>query len=96
MTDDWAKQKARKLDSAYSLDIESALLEASRRGEERMRERAASLAGGEIYHDHYRTWPWWVDSKWGGRGNRSNDSELVKHCDEIAAAIRSLPVGGDE
>lgn len=53
-------------------------------------ERAARVAEGEVYHERYRTWPFWPVNETGGRGNRDRDDELVKHCDRIAAAIRAL------
>lgn len=51
------------------------------------RERCAKIAKGEVYAHFYRTWPFWPVQKDGKRGNLSNDSEIVKHCDKIAAAI---------
>jgi len=47
-------------------------------------ERCAKLVEGEVFKERYRTWPWVHPD-----GNRSNDSDIVKHCDAIAAAIRS-------
>jgi len=47
------------------------------------RERCAQIAEGNVYKEKYRTWPWW------NGGNRSNESDFVKHADAIAAAIRN-------
>lgn len=49
-------------------------------------ERCAGIAEGQPYLEYYRTWPWWKMED--GCGNRSNESELVTHSDQIAAAIR--------
>jgi hypothetical protein len=57
------------------------------------RERCARIARGDVYSERYRTWPWWEVQKDGTRGNRSRESELVKHCDDIAAAIRKGDAG---
>lgn len=51
-------------------------------------EEAAKIAEGEVYKERYRTWPWWKHDA-DTIGNRDNESDLVKHCDDIAAAIRS-------
>lgn len=59
------------------------------------RERAAKIAEGEVYAHRYRTWPFWPVQKDGTRGNRSSASEIVKHCDKIAAAIRSPRTEGE-
>ena len=67
--------------------IARAIMAAEQRGEEREREACAQLAEGDSYHEHYRTWPWWKMAD--GCGNRSNESELVKHADAIADAIRA-------
>lgn len=53
-------------------------------------EEAAKMAEGEQYKGRYRTWPWWKPDQYGNRGNLDKDREIVKHCDDIAAAIRSL------
>lgn len=58
-------------------------------------EEAAKIAEGEVYLYRYRTWPWWQNPD-GTKGNRANESELVKHCDVIAAAIRALMEKNDE
>lgn len=67
--------------------VARAILAAEKRGEEREREACAVVAQGEDYHTHYRTWPWWKMPD--GCGNRSNESDLVRHADSIAAAIRA-------
>ena len=51
------------------------------------RERCAKIARGDVYHTHYRTWPFWHDFQDGTRGNRSNESDVVGHADDIADAI---------
>lgn len=55
------------------------------------RERCAAIATGEVYKERYRTWPFWPVQRDGTRGNRSNESDLVRHADDIATAIRSHP-----
>lgn len=55
-------------------------------GESVTMERAARIVEGDVYKERYRTWP----AIPGYEGNRSNDSELVRHCDALAAAIRAL------
>ena len=65
--------------------LRAALATARREG----MEEAAKIAEGEIYNERYRTWPWWEDRPGYGRGNVSEDSQLVLHCDAIAAAIRA-------
>lgn len=47
-------------------------------------ERCAQVAEGNVYKHRYRTW-----AHMNG-GNRSIDSEIVRHSDAIAAAIRAL------
>lgn len=59
-------------------------------------EEAAKVAEGEIYHTRYRTWSFWKVGHDGTRGNQANDSSHVKHCDEIAAAIRALKPKGPQ
>lgn len=44
---------------------------------------AAEIVRGQIYRTHYRTWPQLGD------GDRTNDSEIVRHCDRLAAAIEA-------
>ena len=51
------------------------------------RIRCAKIARGDVYHKHYRTWPFWHEFPDGTRGNRSNESEIVGHADDIADAI---------
>lgn len=46
-------------------------------------ERCAKVAEGKIYKEYYRKWSF-------STGNRSNDSEITKHSDAIAAALRAL------
>lgn len=46
-------------------------------------KRAAEIARGHVYHERYRTWPWW------NGGNRRDDSDIVQHSDAIAKAILS-------
>lgn len=53
------------------------------------RERCARVADGTPYHGRYRTWPWWANPD-GSQGNRENESDVVRHADAIAAAIRAL------
>lgn len=54
------------------------------------REACAEIAVGEVYHnERFRTWPWWKPQPDGTRGNRSNESDIVRHADDIAAAIRN-------
>lgn len=53
------------------------------------RERCARVADGTSYHGRYRTWPWWANPD-GSQGNREVESDVVRHADSIAAAIRSL------
>lgn len=53
------------------------------------RERCARMADGTPYHGRYRTWPWWANPD-GSQGNRENESDVVRHADAIAAAIRAL------
>lgn len=55
-------------------------------------ERAAVVADGVPYHGRYRTWPWWANPD-GSQGNRENESDVVRHADKIAAAIRALKEG---
>lgn len=50
-------------------------------------EEAAVIVAGDVYQEHYRTWPSLGD------GNRRKDSEQVKACDALASAIRSLKTG---
>jgi hypothetical protein len=53
-------------------------------------EEAAKIAEGEVYLERYRTWPWWKSYGTGNRsGNRAAESDVVIHCDAIAAAIRA-------
>jgi hypothetical protein len=52
-------------------------------------ERAAVVAEGTVYHELYRTWPWWTNPD-GSQGNRGEESDVVRHADEIAAAIRAM------
>ena len=53
-------------------------------------EEAAKIAEGEVYLERYRTWPWWKSYGTGNRsGNRAAESDVVVHCDAIAAAIRA-------
>jgi hypothetical protein len=88
MTDEWARRAADEVATVLSdrgeFDaniIESALLEASRRGEERMREKAAKLADDtEAQETDIGEW---------SAGYRCAASV-------IGCAIRSLPVGGEE
>lgn len=75
----------------HKLNIVINMLAALRRpshtqGAEAMREAAASIVEGRVFEERYREWPQW------GSGNRSNDSEIVRLCDALAAAIRALPV----
>jgi hypothetical protein len=58
------------------------LIEAVRREE---REACAEVAEG--HKGRYRTWPWWINHD-GSEGTR-NDSDIVKHADQIAYAIRA-------
>jgi hypothetical protein len=58
--------------------------------------QAAQIARGDIYHERYRTWPFWEQNPDGTRGNRANDSALVIHCDKIAGAITELAYGPKE
>lgn len=90
---EWAWAEAAALRSAVIWQsnasneiIARALLAAERRGI----ERAAKVAEGEVYHHRYRTWPFWPENSDGGRGNLSEESEIVLHADKIAAAIRQL------
>lgn len=64
------------------------LAEAEARGREAEREACALIAEGAPYVGQYRTWPWWTNPD-GSIGNRSNESEIVRHADKIAAAIRA-------
>lgn len=61
------------------------------KGWEDGREAAAKIAEGEVYHERYRTWSWWYEDQVGDRANLAADDLMVKHCDDIAAAIRALP-----
>jgi hypothetical protein len=56
-----------------------------------MRARCADVAVGKEYCGRYRTWPWW-QNKDGSQGNRSGESDVVKHADAIAKAIAALPL----
>ncbi len=47
------------------------------------RERCAKIVQGEVHKEHYRMWP-----QISTVGNRSDDSDIVKFCDKLAAAIR--------
>lgn len=47
------------------------------------RERCAKIVQGEVHKERYRMWPRLSKS-----GNRSDDSDIVKFCDSLAAAIR--------
>lgn len=53
---------------------------------EGMIEHCARIVEGDVYKQLYRTWPA-IPSY---IGNRSNDSDIVKHCDALAAALRAL------
>jgi len=55
------------------------------------RAECAKVARGTPYHGRYRTWPWWANPD-GSQGNRENESDVVRHADAIAAAIRALPL----
>lgn len=52
------------------------------------RAECAKVARGTAYHGRYRTWPWWANPD-GSQGNRENESDVVRHADAIARAIRS-------
>lgn len=52
------------------------------------RERCAKIAEGQTYKERYRTWAWWLPLRDGTRGNVSQQSEMARHADDIAAAIR--------
>lgn len=51
------------------------------------RKRCADVARGEVYKGRYRTWPFWPVQRDGTRGNRDNESDLVRHADAIAEEI---------
>lgn len=53
------------------------------------RERCAKIVQGEVYKERYRKWPQISEE-----GNLSNDSYTVKHCNELAAVIRTEPTKG--
>lgn len=46
-------------------------------------EDAAKVAEGLPFKEHYRAWSFTY-------GDRSNDSDVTRHCDLLAAAIRSI------
>lgn len=50
-------------------------------------EECAKIVEGNIVHGQYREWP-----AYSGQGNRSNDCEIVRLCDRLAAAIRALSI----
>jgi len=93
----WARETAEKIANgavelntvreidALAKEIETALVAAERRGI----ERSAKVASGEIYKERYRTWPFWKKAD-GWQGNVSDESDIAKHSDSIAAAIRQL------
>lgn len=58
-------------------------------------EEMAKVAEGETYLERYRTWSFWPADRDGLKGNRAPDSELVKHSDAIAAAIRCMGEKGE-
>jgi hypothetical protein len=80
-----AEQGYRYLGPICTPDEVAALVETARREE---REACAKVAEGKTYKGRYRTWPWWINRD-GSEGNRSNDSDIVEHADQIAAAIRA-------
>ncbi len=47
------------------------------------RERCAKIVEGEVFKEVYRTWPQIGD------GDRATDSDIVQHCNALAAAIRA-------
>jgi hypothetical protein len=57
-------------------------------------EAAAKVAEGEVYEERYRTWSFWPEID-GGRSNAHRQTDLVKHSDQIAAAIRALQPPAD-
>jgi len=61
------------------------------RGLERLREECARIVEGQVYHERYRTWPFWNEIP-SGRPNRSEANELVTHCDKLASLIRQIDV----
>lgn len=56
------------------------------------REEIARMVRGDVYKENYRTWP----AIPGYTGNRSNESEIVRHCDKLAEAILALQSGHGE
>lgn len=48
------------------------------------RERCAKIVEGVVHMERYRMWP-----QISTTGNRSDDSDIVKFCDKIAAVIRA-------
>jgi hypothetical protein len=48
-------------------------------------EECAKIVEGQVIHHRYREWP-----AASAQGNRENESEIVRHCDRLAEAIRSL------
>lgn len=59
-----------------------------RKAVETEREACARLVQGVPYKERYRQWPE-ITGVGEGAGNRSNDSEIVRWCDDLAHAIRS-------
>lgn len=66
----------------------AAIAEARSQIEAEERERIAKLVRGAVYKEHYRTWDYMKFE--GGQGNRSNESELVRHSDALADTILAL------
>jgi hypothetical protein len=48
-------------------------------------EECADIVEGQIVHHNCRQWP-----AISSQGNRSSDDPIVRHCDKLASAIRSL------
>lgn len=51
---------------------------------------AAAIVRGQVYKEHYRTWPQYHNVTADGQGNVSNESEMAKLCDTLAKAILAL------
>lgn len=54
------------------------------------RERCAKIVEGEVYKHRYRTWPLLSPGQHEEPGNRSEDSDITKHCHKLAAALRGI------
>jgi hypothetical protein len=69
----WRKGYAKKIAAAL------------RETQEAVLEEAASIARGNVYKQHYRTWP-----HWNPEGNLANEDQATRLADATADAILAL------